>query len=134
MNNIINKHNISNINDISYKELIEENEFLKQKYQKYNTKYVKFKAKYSETKNFLDLMMQMNILSEKQQSIVNLPLPKVIYPVVANNEISFNLVKNNRISRADSNENSDNSEKILKRKRAKSKDSLKSWRSFFVVF
>ena len=124
MNNIFNK-NSNQINDISYKELIEENEFLKSKYQKYNSKYIKFKAKYTESKNFLDLMMQMNILSQKQNNII-LPRPTIVYPVVANKEISIELLNSNKILKADSVVSSENQDNILKRKRCKRSDSLKN--------
>lgn len=59
-NNIINvgseKH--SNVN-FSLKQLYEENEFLKNKYHKYQNKYIKFKAKFKEVNKFMKLMMKM---------------------------------------------------------------------------
>ena len=83
-------------NDVGYKELIEENDFLKSKYQKYQGKYTKFKVKYNETKSFLDIFMQRNIINENLNNVVNKPAAKTYHFCSIDNEISFDLLKNKR--------------------------------------
>jgi hypothetical protein len=51
--------NKSKTNNSELKILFEENEYLKEKYQKYNKKYIKFKSKYKEMKSFLNVFMKM---------------------------------------------------------------------------
>jgi len=79
----------NNHGDVNYKELIEENEFLKSKYQKFSSKYIKYKAKYQETKGFIDLIM-------KQKSIWNESCKTFAKQSIVDHEISFDLLKNKR--------------------------------------
>ena len=111
--------------DFSFKELIEENEFLKSKYQKYNSKYIKFKAKYSETKNFLEVILQRNILPEYTKNVEE--RPKSVISVQMEKEISFGLLKNKRknMNTSDSEDKSKNSQEKNKRKRGKKENDKK---------
>jgi hypothetical protein len=79
--------------DFSFKELIEENEFLKTKYQKYNSKYIKFKAKYSETRNFLDVLLQKNTFIQQVQPQER---SKSYNIVSVEPQVNFDLLKNKR--------------------------------------
>jgi hypothetical protein len=45
-------------NDYSVKQLIDENDYLKKKYHKYQTKYIKYKSKYEECKRLVDCFTQ----------------------------------------------------------------------------
>lgn len=80
--------------DFSFKELIEENEFLKSKYQKYNSKYVKFKAKYSETKSFLEILLN----KQTTTPVFNQALErtKTFNFVSVERQEGFDLLKNKR--------------------------------------
>ncbi len=105
--------------DFSFKELIEENEFLKTKYQKYNSKYIKFKAKYSETKSFLEVLLHRNVFPDQSKYICE--KPKSVDSVKMEKEISFDLLNNKRKAKRsiDSLEKSENSEVQIKKKRGK---------------
>ncbi len=105
--------------DFSFKELIEENEFLKTKYQKYNSKYIKFKAKYSETKSFLEVLLQRNVFPDHNKYVYE--RPKSVNSVMMEKEISFDLLNNKRKAKGsiDSFEKSEKSLEKNKRKRGK---------------
>jgi len=55
--NFISNVNVSNVQKCKeMKNILEENEFLNRKYRKYQIKYIKFKAKYSEMKNMISII------------------------------------------------------------------------------
>jgi hypothetical protein len=105
--------------DFSFKELIDENEYLKSKYQKYNSKYIKFKAKYSETKSFLEVILQKNILPDPSKYVIE--RPKSVYSVMMEKEISFDLLNNKRKPKEsiDSLDKSEKSQEKNKKKKGK---------------